>query len=538
MDAPSSSDNRLLMEAKAAEALIPALDTGDLTVRNLLYFSQPFSQIPIKVMAVTLIVIIWETLIISVSTMGSQLMVVMGFMSLNYMENTEGQAALGIAFSFNLVFFYGYYLSLVDKLGIDCSQTFGAKQYYKTKVVTNKALWMCIITYLCFTVPCFLLSVPIMTFVKVDPAIAPKVRDILMILLGANLLELTADFLRAFCMAQGFEQVFGTTSLLAVVISSSSAWIFVVAMDLGVIGWVYSKIIYELICVVCAWVIFQITHNETRGFASISVVKEGFGSYFLESIKFAIGSYTEFIGIEITSLFVFYTHDNEQIAAYTSMLNFTSIFYSMGESFSVICRTRMNLLIGKDLKKTAKNFYIFFIFGVMLFGILMSGGVFLMRDLITEYFAGSNDRMTYYFYYILTVYCLALPSELSITTSFIGVKTIGSIVFLMMLNSVIYIACNTLFCYLATKYYNAGAIMLFAGLQGQVILMNLVCIAKVTCTNWEKAKLVIEDEMGLEVSGMAEEEVVVNNEKPKELCRKHTHTKDKEVTERNNLVLY
>ena len=535
-DASPSKGDRLAIEHSMAEKLLPMLDTGDMTVKNLLYFSQPFSEIPLRVLAGTLLVVIWETFIISISTLGSQIIVGLGFVFLNYMERTEGQAALGIAFSFNLIFFYGFFLSLVDKLGIECSQTFGAKQYYKTKVITNQAMWACIIFYFGFTVPCFFFSVEIMTLINIDPAIALKAREILMALLAANLLELMGDFTRACCMAQGFEQVFGTTSLLAVVVSGISGWMLIVVMDLGVLGWVYCKVIYELICVSCACVIFNIIHADTRGFVGLSGVRKGFGAFFFECIKFAVGSYLEFIGTEITSFFVFLTHDNEQIAAYTAILNFASLFYSMGETFSIICRTRMNLLIGKNLKNTAKNFYIFFTFGVILFGSFIGGGVFLTRDLITKLYAGSSERMSHFFYYILTIYCIAIPSELSMTTSFMGVKTIGSIMFLLYMNSLFLIGGNTLYCIVATKVYEKGAIFLFCGLQGINILINMICICKVVLTNWQKTELVIDHELKVDMTAIKDE--VVIDSTPRAPLKMHSHALDKEVIALNNLVLY
>ena len=47
---------------------------------------------------------------------------------------------------------------LTDKIGIDCSRTFGAKQYHLTKRVLNQGMWACVIVFLGFTTPCFLLS--------------------------------------------------------------------------------------------------------------------------------------------------------------------------------------------------------------------------------------------------------------------------------------------------------------------------------------------------------------------------------------------
>ena len=53
-------------------------------------------------------------------------------------------------------------------------------------------------------------------------------------------------------MAQGFEDIFGYTSLLSVVVSVICGWYMVIHLELGAIGWVYSKIIYETLTTLVA----------------------------------------------------------------------------------------------------------------------------------------------------------------------------------------------------------------------------------------------------------------------------------------------
>lgn len=470
------------------------LDSGDKTVQNLLYFRKPFSEIPIKIMFVTLVSIIWETLLISVSTLGSTIIVGAGFILLNYMEKTEEQAALGIAFSFNLIFFYGFFLALFDKLGIQCSQTFGAKQYYETKRALNQGMWACLAVFLGFTTPCFVSSYHLLVLFSIEDDVAALCHQILLYLLIANFLEMTGDFMRSACMAQGFESIFGVTSLLAVVISTVCGYIFVVLMDLGVYGWLYSKIIFEVITMAVASVIFSLVHPETRGLISFRKAMKGFKKFFFDCLKFAMGSYLEFIGYEITSIFIFLMNNQEQTAAYTAVLNIASMIYSIGETFSIICRTRMNLLIGKNLKQAAKNFYIFYIWGLMIFGIIVGSISFLLRNYVADYYAGTNPKMAEYFVTLYSVFCAAMPSELTITTSFTGIKTIGGINFLLLVNSVVFIGGNLAFALVATQKYRQGAVTLFAGLETLFYTMNFLCIARVSLTDWTKTELVLEDD--------------------------------------------
>ena len=89
----------------------------------------PLYKIPLKVMFKTMSEIIGQTLMVSFSTVGSQLLVSSGYIFLNFNSSSDAQAALGIALSFNLLFFYGFFLAMVDKLGIDLSVSYGAKHY-------------------------------------------------------------------------------------------------------------------------------------------------------------------------------------------------------------------------------------------------------------------------------------------------------------------------------------------------------------------------------------------------------------------------
>lgn len=512
-------------------------DSGDKTVMNLLYFQKPFNQIPVKVLASTLGSLIWETFLICLTTLGSQIVVGTGYVLLNYMENTQGQAALGIATTYNLIFFYGFYLSMVDKIGIDCSQTFGAKQYRLTKKITNQGFWTCVLVYGCFTTPFFLLSKQILMIMQIDEETAEKSREILMLMMIPNYLEMFSDFLRVCSMAQGFEQIFGSTSLLTVLIAVISAWILVVPFDLGPAGWVYGKTIYELISLIVSLVIFSILHPSTKGYVSFKEVKQGFGHFFLECLKFASGSYLEFIAYEVTSIFVYMTQDKEQIAGYSGALNITTLFYAAGETFATICRTRMNLLIGKNMKNAAKKFYLFFLIGVFLFGGLIGGVFLLTRDIVSHLYAGASKREYYYFSNILTIYCFCIPNELSITTSFMGLKTIGNINFLLGLNILLLIGGNLVYCVIVTRYFNKGAIYLFAGLNTIFYFMNLVCVLRVAFTNWNTIMLVTDDSLADLSTQKSPRDKVVLEDSP--LVHKlHNHLHDKEVTDVQNLVLY
>ena len=337
------------LEVRLKEKKKFATNQGDQVVKQLEYFSMPLYKIPIMVMVKTMSEIVAQTLMVSLSTVGSQILVSSGYIYLNMNNSSEAQAALGIALSYNLLFFYGFFLSMIDKLGIDLSVSFGAKHYHQTKKILNQGMLVCLLCFCFMTVPGFLFAEQILVSINISPELAKASQEILYYLMIANFIEMNSDFFRTFSMAQGFEDVFGHTSLLSVVVAVICGWYLVVQLQLGAVGWVYSKIIYEALTSLVALGMMLATQPETRGFISLSETCQGFSSFFCECVKFSIGSYTEFLGYEISSYFVYISHDKTAISAYSAMLNCTTLFYAIGETFQTVCRTRMNILIGKKL---------------------------------------------------------------------------------------------------------------------------------------------------------------------------------------------
>ena len=477
-------------ESKAINHKFAAADSGDTTVKSLLYFSQPLSKIPLKIMFCTLIGIVREAIVLAFSTLGSQVIASSGFILLNYTEDSADQSFLGIAFSYNLVFYYGFFLSLVDKLGIELSVSFGSKNYHLTKKAFNQGIYSALIVFCGFTVPTFLLAKWFLMLIGVKESEAEGCQNILYWLLIPDAIECAGDLLRTFCMAQGHEALFGHASIVSMLVSIGAGYLFVIKYKLGVFGWLLSRTIYEFLCfTVAVWAMVRMTHRKTWGLLPWKVVRQGFLSFFWESLKFAVGSYAEFIGYEITSIFVYRSNNQVQIAGYSEALNISSLVYSSGESFAVICRTRMNLLIGKGLKQTSKNFYIFFVIGTSLFAAVLGVCFYFSRSVFVDLFTSSNPELSRLFNTLLEIYSLNFVFELTITTSFMGLKTIGRINYLLALNLVLLIIVNSGGCYLLSNQYPQNCIPLFICLLSAFALINICSNLIVMLTDWTKRDL-------------------------------------------------
>jgi Na+-driven multidrug efflux pump len=469
-------------------------DRGDAMVEHLSKLQEGIFSVPIKTLVWTMAVLLKESFFISFSTLGSQLVVASGYMLLNAVDDTDGMAVLGIAMSFNLIFYYGFFMSLYDKMGIEQSLTFGAKQYHLTKKVMTQSIMASTLIFCTFSVPSFLASAPLLKLAGIDSDLADKVAKALIVQIFADALEIAADMIRNFCMAQGFEAVFGPTSFLAVVTAVCSGYVMIVDHGLGVTGFILSKVIYEGVCMLVAIAALSQTHPETRGLVSLSVAKEGFWSFLCSCLIFALGSYIEFIGYEIASLFVYTTNDINQIASFTSIVNFTSIFYSIGETFAILSRTRMNVLVGRGLIKAAKNFFKFFWISLYIFCWSISAACFLGRAQISSLYANASPAAYQLFLKMLKIYCLTMSSELTMYTSFMGLKTVGRIGLLTGLNAFLLIFVHASVDFYLTKQLHYGTVEIFMVLQSLFLTLNFCCFMGVITTDWTTAKLEFEDE--------------------------------------------
>ena len=469
-------------------------DRGDAMVEQLSKLQEGIFSVPIKTLVWTMAILLKESFFISFSTLGSQLVVASGYMLLNAVDDTDGMAVLGISMSFNLIFYYGFFMSLYDKMGIEQSLTFGAKQYHLTKKVMTQSIMASTLIFLTFSVPSFLAAAPLLKLAGIESDIADKVAKALLIQIIADALEITADMIRNFCMAQGFETVFGPTSFLAVITAVCCGYVMIVEHKLGVAGFILSKVIYEGICVLVAIAALTQTHPDTRGIVSWSVAKEGFWSFFCSCLIFALGSYIEFIGYEIASLFVYKTNDINQIAAFTAIVNFTTIFYSIGETFAILSRTRMNVLVGRGLIAAAKNFFKFFWISLYVFSWLIAGGCFLARVPLSKLYSNSSPDAYHYFLRMFKIYCLTLSSELTMYTSFMGLKTVGRIGLLTGLNAFLLIFVHASVDFYLTLQLGYGTVQIFMVIQILFLTLNFSCFAGVVSTDWTTAKLEFEDE--------------------------------------------
>ena len=131
----------------------------------------------------------------------------------------------------------------------------------------------------------------------------------------------------------------------------------------------------------------------------------------------------------------------------------------------------------------------FYIIGLATFAAIVGVGFYLSREYLAFYYASSNTEMSKVLVQLLTVYSFCIPSELTLTSTFIGVKTIGSILFLTVLNILLFLGLNSAVSYYLTQKLHLGVVYIFANMNIIFFLENIICFLKVCLTDWSKRDL-------------------------------------------------
>lgn len=175
------------------------------------------------------------------------------------------------------------------------------------------------------------------------------------------------------------------------------------------------------------------------------------------------------------------------------MFNFAAIFYGLGDSLAVISRTRMNLMIGKNLKQTSKNFFQYFIVACFVCGTVISLLIFVSRPLLVHWYASANKSLSSHFGSLLNIYCVFVPLDLISTHIYMGMKSIGAIDYLVFLNVILLLFANFAGGYFMTSVQGMSVTPLFFWLLLMVSIQLAFCVKCILDKDWQSIEVEEED---------------------------------------------
>ena len=347
------------------------------------------------------------------------------FSFLSATGDTLLQASFGICFTLQSLFFKTLNYSSLDKIGIDLSLALGARDMQRVKKTFLQGLVTMCLLFALVTFPLVFFAGNIMVALGYSAANAAVSQYILRLLAPAMFLEIAANTVRTFCMSQGHEQIFGRAGLLNTLFCTLLSYVTIVHLDCGVYGFVAGVVVMEASNLLLALVVLQRTNPESRGLLPWSQVREGLLDYIFETFKFCLSMIFETLGYELSSYFVALTHDNGQISAVASMFSLTSIIYKIGLSVAAITRTRVNILLGMKQIEAAKNTYIFACLLTFVLGFCASVLLFFSRASVASFYTSRLPEVRMWLVELLFIFCFFLPSEMTLTMSILGIRTIN-----------------------------------------------------------------------------------------------------------------
>lgn len=406
-------------------------------VKELLPFGNGLSSISARQTLSSIFRLLCSVAVLSPTLVGRVLIDTSGLVFFNMIGDFDSQTIFGIYDSYYILMYFCMITSLLDKFSIDMSVAFGEKNYYKVREIFTRSGLVCLILLLFFTLPTIIFAGHILKSIGVDDSMSFRVQELNRLSIPLLLFNLTSEYIKSMCLSQGHEQILGYTSLASVTLTIAANYFVIVEHKMSIEGWIVTKTINEVVSLLVALFVYCRTVPQSRGFVPLGVAFKGFGSFLFQALKFMLSIYPEYLGFEATMYFIVLNKDNNQIAAYNCMINIAGLLFGVGFAFAYICRTRVNILLGMGNHKAAKNYFKFFVLVNIITGILVGLALYFGRPFLARAYSDTTGEMRDWFYKLVLVYSIASGQELAMNTVLVGMKTIGKVGLLLILNSVI-----------------------------------------------------------------------------------------------------
>lgn len=456
-------------------------------VKDALEFRKGSFSLPFTKLVVCYFKIVWETLKMTPFLTVVTVMDTSGQIFLNFRGRTLELAGLGMFLLLHHMFVSILIYSGNEKMGIELSNAYGGKTYKKCRSIFGKGIITMILAYAVFSLPIMFNIGHVMRAIGIKNELPDQVQTISRQTTGMYTLQMVNALIQTFCMAQGHEHFFGIVGLINMALAVPGNYFTIYYLDMGVTGYAIVRTSTELITLCMGIFVYSRTQKETQGLASWSETTKGFLKYLIESIKFTLGSYAYGLGIEVAGYFIALTQDTNQIGAYLCMLNFAGYLFTIAVAFSVICRTRINILIGMGQQKAAKNYFGFFIFCIMVFTVKGTALLIGTRKYTAALFTSSSPDMQSWMEQLIICYGLILSLEMTYHTSALGMKTIGRVNLLLLVAAVLIIGVNIAGSY-GLKTINANVVHYFLYSMGLCGCITIFAILVTLNSDWKDLK--------------------------------------------------
>lgn len=444
-------------------------------VKDLVAFKNGIFSIPKKSLTKITIKTIVDSLIVAPSLLGRTIVNTSGFVFFNMLGNPLNQASFGVFEGFTYIFFYAVLTALFDKFSIDMSKAYGEKDYKLIKNIFSKSLVICLLLIIFLAIPLMWFSSPILQAIAIKADIADNVQYLARISMPMAMIVAINEVFKGFCLSQGWEKPFGYILMVTIPPAIVSNYFLMVKYKMHVNGFVITKTIQELIILTVSIVVFFKTDKNTRGLCSLQETMNDFMRFSWDAIKYMIGIYVECLAIEMAGYFIALVGNTAEIAAYYCIVNIMGMTFWIGFAFAIICRTRMNILIGLGEHKAAKRYFLFVVWVSTFCGLIWTLALYIGKEGLVRIYSDSTEELRYWFDQLIFSYVLFAFALVSIPTAMVGLKSVGGINTLLLLDLIFPLSLHFIGClimYLMGYHCNSQ--------QAQYLVINIFMV--IACT--------------------------------------------------------
>lgn len=176
--------------------------------------------------------------------------------------------------------------------------------------------------------------------------------------------------LQAFVQAQNIMKPIGIANIITLIICISISNWLTFDLKVGVLLFPICKIIMEVMNFLAILVCLYYTAPGSVKLVGMKDINKGLGKFLTQGFKFILGLYAQFLGFEFNTYLAGLTHDQAQISAFVSWVNFSGILFTFGLGFGNITRTRVSNYMGSNEPVRCLNAARFYTFAAFCVGVI------------------------------------------------------------------------------------------------------------------------------------------------------------------------
>ena len=462
------------------------------TIEGFRYLEEPVSLEQGKRMALLMLSLIPRGVWVGLTYLSNSILLVLGYVILNKRGETDTQAAFGIYLMLRAIGYSAFFYGISQKMAIAASQSFGqgTEMAVCRRYFTQTFFLYC--TYLfCLYIPFVLFSRSILQAVNLTEDIASGYYAIAVKNLPSDVLYAAQTFLMEYCYAQKIEGIFLVMNWLSMAVSAALALVLSAYLDEGFDGWIIGRtLFYTLNTVTFLVVYFTKTHPQSRGFCTLREAMKGYRDFIKDALIFWIGNVFEWSGWEISGYFNALSHDNDQISAFSSVMNVVYIAIDIGLGFLVVGRTRVNLLLGAGLTTSAKKVGFMVLLAGLCTAFLMGLVIYLAKELIADMYASHNARERDFLLHLLLLYRFFITCDMSFVSIVTMMRSTNNTILCTATCISLCIVGNFTACWYMRTYLDTDCTHIFTSMYTAGLTAMTICGARLLFMDWSKVALI------------------------------------------------